>query len=281
MEHASLRGAEPHQSADQRRNRPVALVTGASSGIGREFAVQLAERGYDLVLVARDAARLRTLAADLEARFGAACEVLPADLSRDDDTSRVVARIDAAPIDLLVNNAGFGTKRTLARTERGPQDAMIRVHILAVQRLTQAAVQSMVPRGRGAIVNVSSTASFLTSPGNVNYCASKAWQRIYSEGLSQEVAGRGVYVQALCPGFTHTEFHERGQMDKSRYPAWMWMDARTVVATSLAALDRRGPVVVIPGMVYRLAAFLLRHLPIRLRLRLTGRYRRDKVSPVG
>lgn len=271
--------AERHQSAQRTHNRRVALVTGASAGLGREFAVQLAERGYDLVLVARDAARLQTLAADLEARFGTTAEVLPADLSRDDDTTRVVARIDAAPIDLLVNNAGFGTRGSLARTDRAAQDAMIRVHVLAVQRLTQAAVQSMVPRGRGAIVNVSSTASFLTSPGNVNYCSTKAWQRVYSEGLSQEVTRRGVYVQALCPGFTHTEFHERGQMDKTRYPAWMWMDVRTVVAASLAALDRRAPVVVIPGAVYRLAAFLLRHLPIRLRLRLTGRYRRDTPTP--
>ncbi|HSA54094.1 MAG TPA: SDR family oxidoreductase [Gemmatimonadaceae bacterium] len=256
--------------------RPIALVTGASAGIGREFATQLARGGYDLVLVARDEGRLRALAGELRERFGAASEVLTADLSRDDDTARVVARIDAAPVDLVVNNAGFGTRGTLASTPREPQEAMLRVHVLAVHRLAQAAVQQMVPRGRGAIINVSSVASFITSPGNVNYCATKAWQRIYSEALSQELAGRGVYVQALCPGFTHSEFHARGRMDKTRYPGWWWMPAERVVAVSLAALARRAPVVVIPGTGYRLAAFLLRHLPLGLRLRLAGRYRRDR-----
>lgn len=263
-------GATPPSS------RPVALVTGASAGLGHEFATQLAGRGYDVVLVARDAARLGRLADALRARHGAACEVLVADLRRDDDVSRVVARLDAAAVDLLVNNAGFGTRGTLARTARETQEDMLRVHVLAVHRLAQAAVQQMVPRGSGAIINVSSVASFLTSPGNVNYCATKAYQRLYTEGLSQEVVRRGVYVQALCPGFTHTEFHERGTMDKARYPAWWWMSAERVVATSLAAVERRAPVVVIPGAGYRLASILLRHLPLWLRMRLTGRYRRDR-----
>lgn len=256
--------------------RPVALVTGASAGLGREFATQLAGAGYDLVLVARDEVRLHALATELRDRFGASSEVLPADLSRDDATSRVVARIDAGAIELLVNNAGFGTSGSLARAAREPQEAMLRVHVLAAHRLAHAAVQQMVPRGGGAIITVSSVASFLTSPGNVNYCSTKAWQRMYTEALSQELAGRGVYVQALCPGFTHTEFHARGKMDKSRYPAWWWMSAERVVATSLAALERRGPVVVIPGAGYRLASMLLRHLPLWLRMRLTGRYRRDR-----
>jgi short-subunit dehydrogenase len=256
--------------------RPVALITGASAGLGREFATQLAGRGYDLVLVARDAERLGALAGELETRFDAHCEVLAADLRRDDDVSRVVARIDASALDLLVNNAGFGTRGALARAEREPQEDMLRVHVLAVHRLAQAAVQQMVPRGRGAIINVSSVASFLTSPGNVNYCATKAYQRLYAEGLSQEVARRGVYVQALCPGFTHTEFHARGAMDKARYPAWWWMRADRVVDASLRALERGGPVVVVPGLGYRLVTVVLRHLPPWLRWRLTGLYRRDR-----
>lgn len=262
--------------ASTSRPRPVALITGASAGLGREFATQLAGRGYDLVLVARDAARLGQLADQLRARFGAACEVLAADLRRDDDVARVVARIDASAVDLLVNNAGFGTRGTLARTGRETQEDMLRVHVLAVHRLAQAAVEQMVPRGRGAIINVSSLASFLTSPGNVNYCATKAYQRLYAEGLSQEVSRHGVYVQALCPGFTHTEFHARGDMDKTRYPAWWWMSAERVVAASLAAHARGSPVVVVPGVGYRIASVLLRHLPLWLRMRLTGRYRRDR-----
>lgn len=255
-------------------SRPVALVTGASAGLGREFALQLARAGYDLVLVARDAARLEELAADLAARHGSSCEVLAADLARDDDTSRVVARIDASPIDLLVNNAGFGTRGSLARASREGQDAMIRVHVLATHRLTQAAVQSMVARESGAIITVSSTASFLTSPGNVNYTSTKAWQRLEIEALSMELRGKGVYVQALCPGYTRTEFHQRGRMDMSRYPAWAWMRAEDVVAASLRALRARRPVVVVPGLGYQLIVLLLRLLPAGLLRALVSRRRR-------
>ena len=254
--------------------RPIALITGASAGIGREFAGQLAGVGYDLVLVARNAERLRAVADELQRQYGVACEVLAADLARDDDTARVTARLDVGNIDLLVNNAGFGTKGTLARASRDGQEAMLRVHVLAVHRLAQAAVQSMVPRGRGAIITVSSVASYITSPGNVNYCASKAWQRIYIESLAREVAGKGVYVQALCPGFTHTEFHERGGMDKSRYPSWIWLHAERVVAESIAALRRGRPVVVVPGLGYRLVVLAAHFLPRWISRWLGGRYRR-------
>lgn len=240
---------------------PVALITGPTAGIGREFARQLAHDGYDLVLVARDEERLRALGSELESVHGISCEVIGANLSRDDDTTRVVERIDRSPIDLLVNNAGFGTKGSLARTARGPQDAMVRLHVLAVHRLTQAAVQSMVARGSGAVINVSSVASFLSSVGNVNYASTKAWQRLEVESLAMELHGTGVYVQALCPGFTRTEFHARGEMRMSHVPGWMWQRAEDVVAASLAALRRRHPVVVIPGLPYRLIVLLLRLLP--------------------
>jgi short-subunit dehydrogenase len=229
--------------------------------MGREFAVQLARSGHDLVLVARDVGRLAVLAEELNDAFGAAAEVIGADLSRDEDVARVVARIDRTPIDVLVNNAGFGTRGSLARAPREGQDAMVRVHVLATHRLTQAAVQSMVARGTGAIIIVSSTASYLTSPGNVNYTSTKAWQRIYAESLDLELRGRGVYVQALCPGYTRTEFHERGQMDMSRYPTWVWMRAAEVVTASLEAMRRRRPVVVIPGTGYRAAVLALRYAP--------------------
>jgi short-subunit dehydrogenase len=253
--------------------RPVALITGASSGIGRAFAQQLAALGHDLVLVARAKERLDALAAELAAQYGSHGAVVPADLARDEDVSRIVARIDAAPIDVLVNNAGFGTTGSLARAPREVQDTMVRVNVLAAHRLAHAAVQGMVPRGRGAIINVSSLASYLTSPGNVNYCATKAYLRLYAESLAQEVARRGVYVQAFCPGYTHTEFHARGGMDKSRYPAWVWMSADRVVAESLAAMRRGGPVVVIPGAGYKVAALLLRHLPVWIRTRAIGVFR--------
>jgi len=241
--------------------RPVALVTGASAGLGREFATQLAREGYNLVLVARDEERLRALSSDLRIRYGTDAEVLRADLTSDSEVSKVVERIDREPIDLLVNNAGFGTRGSLAKASRVDQEAMLRVHVLAAHRLAQAAVQSMVGRGHGAIINVASIASWLTSPGNVNYSATKAWQRVFSESLSLELEGRGVYVQALCPGYTHTEFHQRGGMDKSRIPGWWWMSAERVVADSLRALRRRRPVVVVPGAGYKLAVLVIRLLP--------------------
>jgi short-subunit dehydrogenase len=274
-----------HESAIEdatRMTRPIALVTGASAGMGREFATQLAKRGYDLVLVARDEERLEGLANELKS-FGASSEVLAADLTVDADVSRIVERIDRLPIDVLVNNAGFGTLRSYARESREQQDAMIRVHVLAANRLAHAAIQGMVPRRTGAIINVSSIASWMTSPGNVNYSATKAWQRSFIESLALELRGKGVYVQALCPGFTHTEFHARGGMDMGHTrPSW-WMTAERVVAASLAALDRRRPSVVVPGAGYKVVVLALRFMPQwcwRLVINaLRGRRRSGEASP--
>jgi short-subunit dehydrogenase len=241
--------------------RPVALITGASAGLGREFARQLARRGYDLVLVSRDQQRLQQLAEELHAAASVGVEVLRADLTVDDDVSRVVSRIDKGPLDLLVNNAGFGTRGSLARTSREGQEAMLRVHVLAFHRLAQAAVQAMSRQQHGAIILVSSVASWLSSPGNVNYNATKGWQRMFAESLALELEGTGVYVQALCPGYTHTEFHQRGGMNKGSIPAPMWMSSESVVKESMRALDRRRPLVVVPGFGYKLAVTLIRVMP--------------------
>lgn len=254
-------------SADRRgaRPRPVALITGASAGIGRGFAERLAAGGHDLVLVARDAARLGALARDLEARHGVAVEVLPADLSRDEEIGRVADRAAGGPpLAVLVNNAGFGTRGFLAETAPEPQAAMLHLHVLAPMRVTRAALPAMVARGSGAIINVSSVAAFLFSPGSVNYCATKAYLNVFSEGLAAELRGTGVQVQALCPGFTHTEFHQRmGVRKRSTYGA-RWLSVDFVVDRSLASLDRRGPVVCVPGVRYRVAVAALRLMPRRL-----------------
>jgi len=215
------------------------------------------------------------LADQLHTALGTRCEVLPADLTADADTERVIARIDADPIDVLVNNAGFGTTGTIARSTRAEQDAMVRLHVLAAHRLAQAALQGMVSRGRGSLINVSSVASWLPSRGTVNYSATKAYLRLYVESLALELRGTGVYAQALCPGFTHTEFHERARVDKARQPHWMWMDADRVVRESLEAMRRAHPTVVIPGRRYQVIVFLLRWLPRWVRDLLTGRFRRD------
>jgi short-subunit dehydrogenase len=256
--------------------RGTALVTGASAGLGREFCAQLAARGYDLIVTARDAERLRALAAELETRHGVAVEVLPSDLTRDEEVTRVADRIAAAhEVSLLVNNAGFGTTGSIARTPPEPQAAMVRLHVLAPLRLTQAALPVLLARGAGAIVNVSSVASFIYSPGNVNYCATKAYLTTFSEGLALELRGTGVRVQALCPGFTRSEFHARmgaGGPGAAR-PRFMWMSAEDVVRASLLQLERGGPVVCVPGAVNRAIVLLIRLLPRRVVGLLTGRAR--------
>lgn len=243
----------------------VGVVTGGSAGIGREFCEQLAARGYDLVIASRDAARLDQVKREIEGRYGTAVEAFPADLTRDEDVGRLIRRIDAEPrFRLLVNNAGFGTLGTLAKSPPEPQEAMVRLHVLATMRLSQAAARALLPRRDGAIVNVSSVASFIFSAGNVNYCATKAFVTNFSEGLAAELASGGVQVQALCPGFTRSEFHRRANMPTNGLPNLMWLSAEQVVKASLRALDRRGPVVCVPGTGYRLLVPVLRLLPRRL-----------------
>jgi short-subunit dehydrogenase len=253
-----------------------ALVTGATAGIGAAFARQLAARGHDLVLVARDQARLDALAAELRERHAVQAEVLAADLSGDEGVERVVDRIAALPaLAVLVNNAGFGTAGVLATAPPETQERMVRLHVLAPMRLARAALPGLLARRDGAVVNVSSVASFLYAAGSVNYCATKAYLTTFSEGLGAELAGTGVQVQALCPGFTRTEFHQRIGPAAGDHPAWMWLTADAVVGASLAQLDRRGPVICVPGLHYKLLVAVVRLVPRRLIGVLTGRgYRR-------
>jgi short-subunit dehydrogenase len=255
--------------------RPLAVITGASAGLGREFAVQLAQRGHDLALVARDATRLEALAAELAAAHGVRAEAWPCDLGQAADVDALVARLKAAPrVDLLVNNAGFGTQGALAKADPVGQEQMIMVHVMAATRLSQAVLPGMVARQRGGILNVSSVASWIATQGNVNYCATKAYLRTFSLALAAECAGRGITVQALCPGFTHTEFHQRLGFDKGGVPAWLWLPASRVIRESLDALAAGGPVVVVPGKRYKLMVFLLTYASWILRP-LQQRHRRD------
>jgi uncharacterized protein len=245
-------------------SRGLAVVTGASAGIGREFAGQLAKRGYDLLLVARDRDRLTGVADSLASTHGVGAEAFQADLSRDDDVTRLAERIAASPrLTLLVNNAGFGTRGRLAEVDPGRQVAMVRLHTLAPMRLTQAALPVMLRNRAGAVVNVSSVASFIYSAGNANYCATKAYLTTFSEGLAAELAGTGVRVQALCPGFTRTEFHSR-MAEPDRLPGFAWLSAEAVVEHSLRCLDRGGPTVCIPGLRFRIVVGIIRLTPRRL-----------------
>ncbi|HEV2889150.1 MAG TPA: SDR family oxidoreductase [Frankiaceae bacterium] len=244
-----------------------AIVTGASAGIGAAFVRRLARERHDLVLVARDEARLAALAKETRAAYGVEAEVLAADLATDEGVARVEERAGRADVAMLVNNAGFGHRGRFLQVPVADELTMVRVHVDAVLRLTTAAVRGMTERGRGDVVNVASVAAFFPRG---TYGASKAWVVSFSEAVRQDVAGSGVRVLALCPGFTHTEFHDRAGMDMSGIPRALWLDADDVVAEGLADL-RKGRAVSVPGWQYKALVGAGRLVPRRLAGRVSTR----------
>lgn len=242
-------------------SQPLALVTGASAGIGATFARTLAKRGYRLILVARRRDRLEKLAAEL-----GSAEVLVADLTDAAQRKTVEDRLRAAPpVDLLVNNAGFGISGRFWDSDVDAQDSMHQLHIVATMRLTHAALAAMAPRGSGAVINVSSVAAFVASPGSVTYAATKCWMNRFTEGLYMELGriGSPLRVQALCPGFTRSEFHDVAGIDPATIPASLWTTAEDVVAASLAGLERN-QLFVVPGWRYKVLVRALGILPAGL-----------------
>ncbi|MES2094260.1 MAG: SDR family oxidoreductase [Actinomycetota bacterium] len=227
----------------------VALVTGGTSGIGAAFARQLAARGYDLVLVARAADRLEDMASELRAT-GRAVEAIQADLADRDAVARVADRLSDPDrsIDLLVNNAGFGIHASPLDPDVSEFDRGLEVMCRTVFVLSGAAARGMVQRGSGTIINVSSTAGFLTMG---SYSSIKAWVTSFSQGLAVELEGTGVKVTALCPGWVRTEFHERAGIRSGSIPNFMWLDAEQLVSAALRDVDR-GKVISIPTLRYRI-----------------------------
>ena len=253
-----------------------AVVTGASSGIGDAVARRLAAEGTGLVLVARDVDRLRSLAADLGDRHGVPVEVLVADLSTVDGRTAVERRLDDRdrPVDLLVNNAGFGTTGDLVDLDPDVEDAQVQVNVLAVLRLTRAALPGMVVRGRGAVVNVASLAGLYPTPGTATYGATKAFVCSLTDALHEELRGTGVTATAVLPGFTRTEFQERANWRPQGYlPDAVWMTPDDV---AVAALDgaAAGRARVVPGGAYKALNAVTSPMPAGLRRNLLGLSRR-------
>jgi len=251
-----------------------ALVTGASSGIGTSFAERLAAEGTDLIVVARDTGRLEALSEGLTASHGVSVEVLPADLGDGRQLAAVEARVADArrPVHLVVNNAGYGTSGRFWELPVDGEVAEVAVNVIAVVRLTHAALGAMVGRGAGNVINVASVAGMLPSPAAATYGATKAYLNSFGDSVHEELAGTGVTLTTLLPGFTRTEFQERANVSEEidlRVPGFMWTTPGQVAA---AALDgaAAGKARVVPGAVYKASSALLDSLPSGIVRRVSG-----------
>lgn len=248
--------------------RSVVAITGASSGIGAEFARKLAPE-HDLLLIARRADKLQQLADELKAQYGTESEILAADLTGDEDTTRVADRLEHhSRLILLINNAGFGAKGLFWQSPLEVQEAMHKLHVMATVRLTHAVLRNLVARDEGGIINVASVSAFVRNAGSVSYGATKSWMTSFTEGLYLELKAvkSNVTVQALCPGFTYSEFHDKMSVNRQHLAgAKYWLSAAEVVDASLAGLQQR-KLFVVPGWRYRLLTTFLTTIPTPLRL---------------
>lgn len=244
---------------------PLAVVTGPTAGIGRQFAVTLAGRGYDLCLISRDGARLAELAAELESQHSVRVQVVALDLSTSSGRAQASDFVRTNPVDVLVNNAGFGLKRDFWKTALDDERRLLDVMVTAVMELTHAALPAMRERGSGTIINVSSIASWITSG---TYSAAKSWVTVFSESLNTQLAGTGVVVTAVCPGYVRTEFHDRAAMNMSRVPGWMWLTPKQVVDQALRDAERGRPISV-AGTQYKALGLFVRTAPRWLIRRMT------------
>ncbi|PYI65118.1 short-chain dehydrogenase [Arthrobacter livingstonensis] len=242
--------------------RPTALITGATSGLGAEFAQQLARSQHNLVLVARNVSRLEAKAVRLRTDFGVEVEIMPADLLTDDGVASVAARLAdrARPVRVLVNNAGFGLVKAFEHNTAEEETDHLRLLVRTPMQLMHAALEPMLERGQGRIINVASVAGFIPRG---SYGAAKAWGISFSRFANLRYRGRGVNVTAVCPGFVHTEFHQRMGANMGRIPKWMWLNPDQVVREGLAD-SAAGKSVSIPSRRYAVLIALSRLVPDNL-----------------
>ena len=239
--------------------RPIALVTGASAGIGASFAEYLAELGHDLVITARDIKRLEESASDIRARYGVEVEVIKADLSTNEGLKLIELRLAnrSRPVEVLVNNAGFGINKSFLASDHQVENDLLDVLVRSPMRLMHAVLPAMKERDSGTIINVSSVASWIAGG---TYSAAKSYLTILSESLHTELRGTNVRVHALCPGFTRTEFHQRGRMKMTGLPEFLWLDSKEIVRVAWKSAQK-GKAISIPGTQYKVLTFLMRYLP--------------------
>ena len=240
---------------------PLAAITGASEGLGKEFARQLAAEGYNLLIIARRPTLLQELKEDLEAKYGVQVEPLVCDLSKPDELKQLEDRLEKEePLEIMINNAGFGLGGAFPNVDPDLEESMIRVHAIATMRLSRAALIPMCKRKKGYLINVSSVAAFLSAPNAAEYTATKAYILSFSKSLQYDVRQYGIRVQALCPGFVHTGFHSTESMahfNKAIMPKWLWLSSERVVKTSLRSIRRTSRVVCIPSLRYKMILALL------------------------
>ena len=234
-----------------------ALVTGATAGIGESFTRLLAENGYNIVLVARDLPRLQERAHALEAKFAISTKVIQADLSTDTGCALIEQYIANNQVDVLINNAGFGINKAFTLSQLDAEQQLLDVLVRTPMRLMHAVLPGMKERDKGVVINVSSVAGWIAGG---TYSASKSYLTVLSESLHTELAATHVKVCALCPGFTRTEFHQRGRMSMKGLPAFMWLNADKLVATAWKEAVA-GKAVSVPGWQYQILTFVMRNAP--------------------
>lgn len=254
----------------------IAIITGATSGIGAEYAYEYAQLGYDLLITGRRKQKLETFASELKNKFNVNIIAVACDFSSDSSLEQLFKELEKlSQVEILVNNAGFGTNESFIDADFTTHETMLKVHIEAVIKITYLIIPKMIANGEGSIINVSSFAAFTPAASSILYNSTKAFQISFSENLHLSLQKYNIKVQALCPGFTQTEFHDKigvkPEVEKTKH-FLKWMTPKFVVTQSLKALDDKGHVVCVPGISYQFFLVILKLIPKTLYYRMVNAF---------